>query len=64
MKQGSLEKVKMMFHLLFCSRCRDYTNKNTRLTHLLRKAELKSCTEEEKKQWKEKIDGEIAKKQH
>ncbi|MFZ0489899.1 MAG: hypothetical protein WBV11_07945 [Salegentibacter sp.] len=60
---GNLERMKMLLHLLFCSRCRDYTMKNTRLTKLLRKAELQSCTEEEKRRWQEKIDSEVSKKQ-
>lgn len=61
---GAVERIKMLIHLLYCSRCRDYTIKNTRLTKLLKKARLKTCTAEEKQQWKEKIDGEMTKTQH
>lgn len=57
-----LEKLKIHLHLFFCRPCKKYSEKNIKLTALMKKANLKSCTEKEKEAWKEKIDEEITKK--
>lgn len=49
------EKIQIHIHLLFCKPCKKYTDDNNKLTELVRKANLKSCTEAEKKAWKEEI---------
>lgn len=56
-----LEKMKIHIHIFFCKPCREYTDKNNKLTELVEKANLKTCSEREKKAWKEKIDKEISK---
>ena len=58
---GTREKLSMLMHLLLCKPCRKYTSKNTKLTHLIRKSKLKTCSEEEKKAWKNSIEKEMAK---
>lgn len=54
------EKLKIRLHIALCGPCKEYSTKNTKLTSLMEKSDLKTCTEEEKKQWKEKIDKEIS----
>ncbi|MFD1096846.1 hypothetical protein [Salegentibacter chungangensis] len=56
-----IEKLKMRLHRFFCERCQNYTKKNTKLTKLIRKANLKPCPEEEKQQWRKKIENELSK---
>jgi hypothetical protein len=58
---SSLEKIKMLIHMAFCKPCRDYASKNTKLTKLIEKSNLKPCPEEEKKIWKETIEKQISK---
>lgn len=53
---GFMEKVNMLFHLMLCRACRKYTSKNTKLTHLIKKAEIKPCSEAEKKNHKQKLE--------
>lgn len=56
-KEASLvEKVKIHAHILLCQPCKRYTEKNTRLTELVKKANIKKCTEAEKIAWKKKIE--------
>ncbi|WP_246054326.1 MULTISPECIES: hypothetical protein [Antarcticibacterium] len=57
------EKLKIHLHLIICKPCKKYSNNNIKLTSLIKKADLKTCTEEEKKAWKEKIEKEISKKE-
>ena len=57
------EKVKMLVHLALCKPCRKYSNKNTKLTKLIKDCDLKTCTDEEKQAWKEKIRQEISLKE-
>lgn len=54
-----LERLKMTIHLLFCRKCREYTSRNTKLTKLIRKAGIKTCTAQERKVWKEEIEAEL-----
>lgn len=56
---GTLDKLKMMLHLKFCEKCREYTEKNTKLTRLIHKAGIKPCSEEEKKAWKQQIESNL-----
>lgn len=52
------EKIQIHIHLLFCKPCKKYTENNNKLTELVKKANLKSCSEAEKKAWKEEIKNE------
>jgi hypothetical protein len=54
------EKLKIRIHIALCGPCKKYSTKNTKLTHLIEKSELKTCTEAEKKKWKAKIEKEIS----
>ena len=49
------EKIKLRVHLLFCETCQKYTSKNSRLTNLVKKASIKTCTKKEKEKFKRKI---------
>ncbi len=53
------EKLKMLLHLIYCKKCRKYSSHNNRLTELINQSKLQTCTENEKKIWKEKIEKEI-----
>jgi hypothetical protein len=53
------EKLKMLLHLIYCKRCRKYSSHNNRLTELIKESNIQSCTENEKKIWKEEIEKEI-----
>lgn len=56
------EKLKMLLHLVFCKKCRKYSSHNNRLTELMEKSNIKTCTEDEKKVWKEGIKKELTDK--
>ncbi len=59
-KEASVaDKLKMLLHLIYCKKCKKYSEKNTKLTELINQSEIKTCTEEEKKAWREKIENEI-----
>tara|TARA_R100001369_G_scaffold11429_1_gene24904 strand:- start:31988 stop:32245 length:258 start_codon:yes stop_codon:yes gene_type:complete len=59
-KEASVsEKLKMLLHLIYCKKCKKYVKNNTKLTKLIEQSDIKTCTEEEKKAWKEKIEQEI-----
>ncbi len=55
------EKLKMLLHLIYCKKCRKYSSHNSKLTELINKSKLHSCSESEKKCWKEKIEKELTK---
>ncbi len=55
------EKTSMIIHNLFCKRCREYSTKNSKLTELIKKARIKGCTSEEKRNIKERLKKEISK---
>ena len=52
---GFLSKTKLRLHLLFCKTCKDYTRQNVKLTSLLKKASIKTCTRQEKENYRKKI---------
>ncbi len=54
-----LEKIKIQLHNLYCKPCKDYASTNTKLSSLVKKANLKTCTEEEKASWKKVIEKEV-----
>lgn len=54
-----LEKMKLRLHLLFCKTCLQYSKKNSQLSDLIKKASLKTCTKEEKEEFKRKIEREF-----
>ncbi len=56
-----LEKLKLKLHLFFCKTCRKFSSKNVKLTESIKKSRIQTCSEEQKKKWKETIDREYAK---
>ncbi len=52
-----LEKLQIRLHLLLCRTCRAFVKKNSRLTALCDKANLKTLGLEEKERLKKKLSG-------
>ena len=50
-----MDKLKLKFHLFICKTCPDFTRKNTQLTTLCEKANLRSLSEQEKLKMKEQL---------
>lgn len=59
---GFLEKLRLSIHLHFCSSCQNYTRKNLKLSALLKKASIKTCTKKEKEQYRKKIEEHLKEK--
>ncbi len=58
-KETSLrEKIRLKLHLYFCRTCKDYHKNNKKLSGLLKKADLKTCSSQEKEHLKNKIKSE------
>ncbi|GAA4316875.1 hypothetical protein GCM10023115_42040 [Pontixanthobacter gangjinensis] len=55
-----LDKAKLYLHLVFCKTCRKFTQKNTKLTQLIKKSRIQTCPEEKKEQWRKEIKKEFA----
>lgn len=55
-----LDKAKLLLHIAFCKTCRKFTDRNSKLTHLIKKSKIETCPEEKKQQWKEEIKKEYA----
>jgi len=55
------ERVKLAFHLMYCSACRKYTFKNNKLSKAIKNSDLKSISPEEKSKLKEKLQQELSK---
>jgi hypothetical protein len=45
---GFADKLKLRFHLALCNSCKDYSQKNRRLSKLVKTAKIYSCTPKEK----------------
>lgn len=52
---GFADKLRLKFHLFLCPPCKDYNQKNHKLSGLLRKAKLYSCTKEEKETFRRRM---------
>lgn len=55
------EKIKIHLHIFFCKPCKNYTKQNSKLTKLIEESNLKTCSEDEKKVWKEEIENHTTK---
>lgn len=53
-------KLRLRFHLMFCHACKTYWRRNRRLTHLLEKADLHTCSTQQKKRWQQQLEREQA----
>jgi hypothetical protein len=49
------EKLRLKLHIFLCKTCKDYQHNNKKLSSLLKKADLKSCSHREKENFREKI---------
>ena len=55
-KEASLrEKFRLRLHLFFCKNCKDYNRRNKGLSSLLKKADLKACSSQEKATFKKRL---------
>ncbi len=57
-KQVSRKRLRLKLHLFFCKTCKNYYQDNKKLSNLLKKANLKSCSDQEKEMFKQKIQNE------
>ena len=55
------EKIKLNFHLIYCSACRKYTARNTKLTQVIDKSKLETLGTEQKEKMEEALLREISK---
>lgn len=53
---GFADKLRLKLHLLLCPPCKDYSEKNHRLSILLKKAKFHSCTKEEKDKYRQRME--------
>ncbi len=53
---GFLEKLKLKFHLFACKKCKKYKQRNSRLSTLLQKASLHTCTNQEKENFRKQME--------
>jgi hypothetical protein len=58
---GRINKLKLLMHIAVCRRCKEYTSRNSRLTKLIKRSDIKTCSKVDKKVWKERIREELAK---
>lgn len=52
---GFIEKLRLKLHLYFCRTCNDYYHNNKKLSNLLKKADIKTCSSQEKEAFRNKI---------
>jgi hypothetical protein len=55
------EKIKLNIHLIYCSACRKYTARNTKLTQAIDKSKPKTLGKEQKEKMEEALQREISK---
>ena len=54
-----MDKMKIHLHNFLCKPCKNYSSTNNKLSAMVKKANLKTCTEEQKKLWKKEMEKEI-----
>lgn len=52
---GFWDKWKLQLHLFFCRNCKKYHRQNRKLTGLLKKSKVQTCSETEKKAFQDKM---------
>lgn len=55
------ERLKMRLHYLICESCKKYQTSNSRLTKLIEKARIQTCTKDEKELYRKKMQDESLK---
>ena len=58
------EKIKLNFHLIYCSACRKYVSTNNKLSKLIKSISFQFLSSEEKQALKNAFDKELQKHQH
>jgi hypothetical protein len=58
---GFWEKIKLNIHLIYCTACRKYTARNTKLTKAIKDGHIHSMPKEKKEQMKQELKREILK---
>ena len=53
------ERLRFRLHLWFCLACKQYKKQNKKLSNLLKKAALKTCTPAEKRAFQEQLKKEL-----
>ena len=53
------ERLKLKLHLFFCKTCKNYYDRNKKLTDLLQKSKLKTCSNQRKRGLEAKDKGKI-----
>ncbi len=56
-----VDKLKLKIHLLLCKSCREYNQKNTQLSKLIEKSDVKCMCSKKKKNLQKLIDSELHK---
>ncbi len=51
------ERIQLLFHILVCKTCKTFSSKNSKLTSLCEKAELRGLSEKEKQKMKKQLQG-------
>ena len=49
------EKVRLTFHLMYCHACKKYKVRNNKLTKLMKNADVKTVSSEDKNIFKERL---------
>ena len=52
---GLRDRLRLQLHLFLCNNCKRYNQRNHKLSSLLKKARVKTCSEEEKRRYREKM---------
>lgn len=55
---GLIERLKLKLHLFFCKTCKNYYTRNQKLTELLKKGNIHTCSAREKESFKQKMQEE------
>lgn len=53
---GFRDKMKLRLHLFFCKPCKAHNHKNHKLSELIKKADIKTCTKEEKDLYRQRME--------
>ena len=53
-------RLRLKIHLMFCPSCKTYWKRNRKLSLLLEKADLHTCSTHQKKRWQQQLEKEQA----
>lgn len=58
---GFIDRLKLRLHFAICETCRKYHRANGKLTALIKKSGIQTCTEEEKEHYRKQIEAATSK---